>query len=445
MIKIRLPTGAEQILNKLDENGYAAYVVGGCVRDSLLGIKPKDWDICTSATPSQIKEVFTDSKTIDTGIKHGTITVVIDDEHYEITTFRIDGEYSDCRRPDSVEFVSDIEQDLARRDFTINALAYRPGFLLDLNGGANHLKSKKITCVGNPDDRFNEDALRIMRALRFASVYGFEIDSNTSEAIHRNAHPLNKIAVERINTELCKLLRGKGVLQILLDYSDVFSVVLPEIKPCIGFDQNNKYHCFTVYEHIAHAVANYPGADISVKLALLLHDIGKPTCYSEDENGGHFYGHGVPSADIAEQALKRLRFDSVTQQEVTELVLYHDSIIEPTSKTIRRWLNKVGEKQFARLLDIRKADILAHTEGTQQERIDKCTRINEVFSNILAEDQCFSLKKLNLRGRDLIEIGLPEGEKIGEILRVVLNKVIEGELENERDILVQYVREVYVC
>lgn len=441
MNKIDMPNGAALILAMLKRCGFDAYVVGGCVRDSLLGLKPKDWDICTSALPEQVEDIFKDNRIIETGLKHGTVTIVMDDGQYEVTTFRTDGAYSDCRRPDNVTFVRNVEDDLARRDFTINALAYDGnGQLIDLYGGTYHLEQGIISCVGNSDDRFNEDALRIMRALRFASVYGFKIADETAVAIHKNAKLLNNIAVERINVELCKLLCGKGALQILLDYNDIIATIIPEFKPCIGFDQNNRYHQYTVYDHIAHAVDNYKGVDITVKLALFFHDIGKPTCYTEDENGGHFHGHGIPSRDIAEQILQRLRFDNKTQKDVTELVLYHDSVIEPTPKTVKRWLNKIGEEQLLRLLDIRMADILAHAEGTQESRIKRCVAVRELMNSIISEEQCFAIKDLLIRGADILNLGVPQSKLVGEILNHLLDRVISGELDNKREVLINEVK-----
>lgn len=438
---IKLPEEAENIINRLDEFGYEAYVVGGCVRDSILGRTPNDWDICTSALPDKVMEIFADYEVIPTGLKHGTVAIVINHTPYECTTFRIDGNYSDSRRPDSVEFTTDIIQDLSRRDFTINAMAYNPKTgLVDPFGGTQDIMIKAIRCVGNADDRFNEDALRVMRAIRFASVYGFMIEEDTSRAIHRNVELLNNIAVERINVELCKLLCGRGVLDILLDYSDVISTIIPEIKPCIGFNQNNRYHQYTIYDHIAHAVSNYTGQDLIVKVALLLHDIGKPLCYTEDENGGHFYGHGQPSRDIAEVIVKRLKFDNYTQKNVIELVLYHDSVIEPTVKVVKRWLNKIGEEQLFRLLDIRMADILAHAEGTQTSRIERCASVRRIAEDIIASEQCFKLKDLAVNGNDLMTAGVPKGKEIGSTLNWLLDMVINGEVNNEKEELLSLIQ-----
>lgn len=452
MRNIQIPHGANSIIQDMRKAGFDAYVVGGCVRDSLLDLEPKDWDICTSATPLEMKAFFAERniKTIDTGLQHGTITVNLgDSEQYEVTTFRIDGIYSDSRHPDSVEFVKNIELDLARRDFTVNAMAYDGERIIDPFHGQDDLNRRIISCVGNPDDRFGEDALRILRAMRFASTYGFAIEEKTSQAIHRNKEKLLNIAAERIQTELCKMLCGRGVLQILLEYSDVISVIIPEMNPCIGFDQNNKYHEYTVYDHICHAVENCGLNDIVIKLSLFLHDIGKPCCYTTDENGGHFYGHGVYSRDLAEKVLDRLRFDNKTKHDVLELVLFHDAVIEPTPKTVRRWLNKIGELQFSRLVEIRLADILAHKEGTQQSRIERCVSLGIIAYEIVEQNQCFSLKDLEISGKDVMELlNIAEGKRVGFVLNKVLDAVIDGSLKNERVHIVNYLnenKEVFSC
>ncbi len=418
MSRIRIPQGAQNIIDTLEASGYEAYVVGGCVRDSLLGIVPHDWDICTSAVPSEIESCFEDRRIVETGLQHGTITIIEDGVSYEVTTFRIDGKYSDSRHPDKVTYTKDIDSDLSRRDFTFNAMAYneRVG-LIDPFGGAFDLIRGEISCVGNANDRFKEDALRIMRALRFASTYGFTISERTNEAIHINKKLLNNIAAERIREELCKIVMGKGVLGVLLNYSDIIATIIPEIEPCIGFQQNNPYHQYTVYDHIAHAVSNYSGDDQSVKLALLLHDIGKPLCYTEDEKGGHFYGHGVYCHDVAEKVMERLRFDNRTSDEVLTLVLYHDAIIEPTTKAIKRWLNKIGPQRFCQLMDVRMADILAHTKGTQASRVDKCNMVKAVLEQVIEEEQCFSISDLAINGHNIMDLGVPEGKRVGEILK----------------------------
>ncbi len=444
MNKITIPRGAKAIVQGLRYEHHDAYVVGGCVRDSLLGVEPKDWDICTSATPEEMKEYFNriSVKTIDTGLKHGTITVDMEQcGKFEVTTFRIDGNYSDNRHPDSVQFVDSIVQDLSRRDFTINAMAFNPGGLVDPFHGRDDLENGIIRCVGNPDDRFKEDALRILRAMRFSSTYGFTIDEATSQSIHKNKELLLNIAAERIQAELCRMLCGKGILNVLLEYSDVIATIIPEMEPCIGFDQNNRFHEYTVYDHIAHAVANYTGIDTVVNVSLLLHDIGKPCCYTVDEKGGHFYGHGVSSHDITEKVLTKLRFDNKTKSDILELVLYHDAVIEPTPKTVRRWLNKIGEKQFSRLLDIRMADILAHKKGTQESRIERCNALRTLANEIIEQEQCFKIKDLMIDGYDVMEIlGVPEGKEVGLVLSEILKLVIDEELENDRTALIGYIK-----
>lgn len=443
MYKITTPYAANAIIQILAQSGHAAYVVGGCVRDSLLGLEPKDWDICTSATPEEMKTCFGSYgiRAIDTGLQHGTVTVDMGQYgKFEVTTFRIDGAYSDNRHPDSVKFTDNIYQDLSRRDFTINAMAFGSTGLDDPFYGRRDLFNGVIRCVGNPDDRFNEDALRILRAMRFSSVYGFSIDQTTAQAIHKNKELLSSITAERIQSELCKLLCGKGVLNVLLEYSDVIETIIPEFAPCIGFDQNNRFHEYTVYDHIAHAVANYTGTDIVVKVTLLLHDIGKPGCYTEDQTGGHFHGHGIKSREIAEQVLTKLRFDNKSKHDILELVLYHDSTIEPTQKTVRRWLNKLSEKQFKRLLDVRMADILAHAQGTQESRIERCTSLRKIAKEIIAQDQCFKLKDLAVNGHDVMEsLNLNSGKEVGDILNEILNLVIDGELNNTRDCIIHHI------
>lgn len=437
MTKITIPPGAAEIIAVLKSNSFDAYIVGGCVRDSLLGRVPKDWDICTSAKPYEIIQCFPNRRIIETGLKHGTVAVVIDDNQYEVTTFRVDGKYSDNRHPDSVQYVSSVETDLARRDFTINAMAYNDDAgLIDPFGGASDIKKQTISCVRNPDDRFREDALRIMRALRFASVYGFSIDEDTARSIHQNRSLLHNIAAERITSELSKLICGEGVLNVLLAFSDVMATIIPELEPCIGFNQNNKYHCYTIYDHIAAAVANSTGDDLVVRMALLLHDIGKPCCYTEDENGGHFHGHGIYSHILAEQALSRLRFSNKDAENILELVKYHDSIIEPTNKVVRRWLNKIGSEQFYRLINVRMADMLAHSIDTQKERIEKCRRVLEILSE--ESKNCFTIKDMKISGRDVMSFGIPQGKKIGELLSLALSAIMNGDVPNEHEKLMEY-------
>lgn len=441
MFKLNLPSNVNYLLDILEEGGYEANIVGGCVRDSFLYKHPNDWDICTSAKPQEVinlLECYDDIEVILTGLKHGTITAHINGENYEITTYRIDGEYSDNRRPDSVIFVGDIVSDLSRRDFTINAMAYNwHDGIIDPFGGYGDLDNKVIRCVGNPDDRFQEDALRILRALRFAATYRFAIESETAAAIHRNKGLLKNISAERIRSELCKMLVGKGILDILLEYKDVMTVIIPELGPCIGFEQNNPYHVYDVYDHIAHAVSNYIAPDISIKMALLLHDIGKPECYSEDENGGHFYGHSVPSMRIAKDVMDRLKFDNKTKQEVVDLVLYHDADIYPGRRSVKRWLNKIGYDLLDKLINIKGADNGAQSEMAQITLPWRFLEVRKIAGDIMDEQQCFQIKDLAINGYDILSLGVKPGPKVGEILNHLLDKVIEEEIENDRDILIE--------
>lgn len=436
---IDMPKGAADIIAILTNNGYEAFLAGGCVRDSLMGKTPHDYDICTSATPGEVYNCIWDTfKIIETGIDHGTVTVVTPDGKYEVTTYRIDGEYSDGRRPDSVEFTSDLRLDMSRRDFTINAMAYnRDVGLCDFFGGWRDLRNQVIACVGEPADRFGEDALRILRALRFAAVLGFKIDPKTSQAIHDMKLRLRLISAERITMELIKLLEGDYACEVLIEYSDVISVIIPELEPCIGFDQNNKYHQYTVYDHIAHAVGNYKGKDHVVNLALLLHDVGKPGAYFENETGGHFYGHGEISYALAQTILPRLRLSTKDTEDILTLVRYHDAVMEPTRRVVKRWMNRIGVKQMSRLLDIRIADIQAHAKGTQQSRVLRWVGLCDAFDEIQAEMQCFSLKDLAVNGRDIMALGVKEGKMVGDILKTLLDKVIDEELPNERNALIK--------
>lgn len=432
---IQIPHGARKILNVLRAYGYEAYVVGGCVRDSLLGLEPKDWDICTSAKPEEVKAIYSPrSRVIETGLKHGTVTIVLDDGQYEVTTYRTDGTYTDHRHPDEVRFTASLQEDLSRRDFTVNAMAYNNvDGLVDPFGGREDLDHRLIRCVGYPDHRFEEDALRVLRALRFSSVYGFGIDDSTARSIHRNARSLQYVARERIREELCKLLSGKASYEVLMAYSDVVCQIIPELRPCCGFLQNNPYHCFTVYGHIAKVVSAYSGNDAVVNMALLLHDIGKPECYTEDETGGHFKGHGPVSASIAEKVLDSLRFDKRSKNDIVQLVLYHDIEFIPTEKFVKKWLNKIGQEQFERLIEVRNADIAGHHPNMQEKSYEIVRQISSILDKVLEEKQCFTIKDLKINGTDIITLGVPEGKKIGDTLHFLLDGVLSGEIPNDYD------------
>jgi len=437
---INIPVSVKEIINILEHNGFEAYVVGGCVRDSLLGKEPHDWDITTNALPEQMMECFKEYKVIETGLKHGTLTVMINQESFEITTYRVDGIYSDNRHPDTVHFVSGLKEDLSRRDFTINSMAYNSSKgLVDYFNGQIDLQSGTISCVGDADTRFQEDALRIMRAMRFASTYGFCIQVATAQAIRDNELLLNNIAVERISTELNKLICGKGASKILNQFEDVLSIVIPEIKSMIGFQQHNPYHYLDVWEHTIESITQAPES-LVLRLSMLFHDIAKPQCYSEDEQHvGHFYGHPQVSSDMAVEILKRLKYDNATIMRVRDLVLYHDADIQPRQKYIRRWLNKIGEETFRQLLEIKKADIKAQVFEYQADRLQLIDDSEIVLSGILEQQQCFSLKDLAVNGHDLMQVGVPEGKDIGIELNRLMNMVIDGDIENDKNKLLNII------
>lgn len=429
-INIIIPHEAEEALNILIENGFDGYIVGGCVRDSILCIEPEDWDITTSALPSQIMECFKDYKIIETGLKHGTVAVIINNVLLEITTYRIDGKYTDNRRPDYVEFTNKIELDLERRDFTINAMAYNHASgLIDFFGGIEDIELKEIKCVGNPDSRFNEDGLRILRALRFASVLGFEIEIETSKSIHRNKELLKNISAERISAEFNKLITGVNFIKIFSEYGDVISVFIPEIKDMIEHDSVNN-----LYNHTLLSMENVQN-DLTLRLVMLFHEIGK---YPDaDRNEISAIMHSEISSEIASVVLNRLKYDKQTINLVKTLIMYHDHVINPTKKNVKIWLNKIGESIFRKLLEVKKAD-LKSGYPIQEEKLKEIYEAELVIDEIIKNNQCYSLKSLALRGDDLIAEGIKEGSEIGRILSELLNMVINEELENDREKLLKY-------
>lgn len=438
-LKIEIPSGANEIIHSLQNNGYEAFLVGGCVRDSILGRPIHDYDITTSATPYEMMKVFKDKRIIETGLQHGTITIVINGEGYEVTTYRIDGNYSDSRRPDSVTFIRSLEEDLKRRDFTINAMAYNDEVgLIDPFNGMEDIEHYKIRCVGRAEDRFSEDALRILRAIRFASQLGFVVDSDVSLNIHKMYKNLENISIERINSEFCKIaLSSEFYIQIGL-FREVFSLFIPEIKGMFGFQQNNPYHIYDVWNHTVHAIEYCESDDLVTRLAVFFHDIGKPHCYQDGEDGiRHFKGHGRVSADMTDKIMKRLRFDNDTREKVVELVYYHDATFEMGKKYVKRWLNKIGEEQFGRLLNVRRADIKAQADMNQETRFQKIDNIEYILEEVLQDDECFSLKDLAVNGKDLITIGYKPGKAIGEVLNNLLDSVISGEYINEKEKLLE--------
>ena len=435
-----LPPQVNQALEMLTAAGYEAYLVGGAVRDYVRdNRRGKDWDITTNAMPEEVEQVFSGFRLIETGLKHGTVTVVIDREPLEITTYRIDGSYSDHRRPDSVRFTRNLKEDLARRDFTMNALAYNPNTgVVDLVGGRADIAANLVRCVGEPDRRFQEDALRILRALRFAAVFDMTVDVETADAIHRNKRLLEKIAVERIQVELTKLLCGVGAARILREFADVIAVVVPEIIPMFGFAQRNPHHDRDVWEHTIAVTASIPAQPV-LRWAALLHDIGKPHCFSLDDQGvGHFYGHGARSTDIAETVLRRLRFDNATRERVVLLIKHHDTPLPREEKGIKRLMNRLGVEASWQLLQMHRAD----TAGQHPDcavRYAELDGVGQIMQQIVDAAACFAVKDLAINGSDLLALGF-QGREIGQALQDALNAVIDGAVPNERQALIAFVQ-----
>ena len=440
-LDITLPIPVARALSVLEACGFEGYTVGGCVRDSLLGRTPNDWDITTNATPDEMKACFRNFRVIETGIRHGTLTVIVDGMQLEITTYRNDGEYLDNRHPVQVTFSEHIEDDLSRRDFTVNAMAYHPTRgLVDLFGGREDLQNRMICAVGDAKTRFCEDGLRILRAIRFASVLDFDIEENTAKAVHECRNLLSGIAAERIREEFCKLICGRGAVRILREYIDVIAVFLPELSRCVGFDQNTKYHCYDVFEHTLQALALCEDTDLVTRLGVLLHDIGKPLCYTEDEQGGHFKGHAPVGVEITKEVLSRLRFDNETVRRMELLVEWHDIPLSAEKKRVKRLMQRMSDADILRLLEIKRCDRLAHAKD-YREIPPELALIPSVIDEIRAEDACLSLRTLAVGGDDLMELGIPKGKRIGEMLHVLLEEVIEERLPNEKNALLQAAKE----
>ena len=442
-MNIVLPKNVKIIIDNLNKNNFEAFIVGGCVRDSIIGLTPHDWDICTNAKPDEIKKCFEGFNTFDSGIKHGTISIVLDGEVFEVTTYRIDGTYSDNRRPDSVTFTSDISKDLARRDFTINAMAYNEkSGLIDPYGGKNDLRDNIIRCVGNPEFRFNEDALRIIRALRFASVYDFVIENETSESIYKNADLLKNIAVERISVEFNKLLCGNGVEEILNNYRDIIAVFIPEIKPMFDYNQHTKHHNRDLWYHTTYSVKSVDNNPL-LRMSMLLHDIGKPKACKRDENGTcHFKGHPKHSAEMAERILHRLKYPTDFIETCITLIKYHDVRFNGSKRQLRHVMSAIGNKNVELLLKIQRADIMAQSDYKHKEKLEKLDLACRVYKEILADKDCFTLKQLVINGNDIKNLGVNEGVKIGKILKMLLSLVIEDKLENEKSALIKKAEEI---
>jgi tRNA nucleotidyltransferase (CCA-adding enzyme) len=432
-----LPEYALQCIRRLESAGFAAYAVGGCVRDACLGLQPHDYDLCTSAKPAQIKAIFADLPLVTAGEKHGTIGVVVEGNVVEITTFRTEGGYTDSRHPTWVEFVDDITGDLARRDLTVNAMAYSPtrGFA-DPFGGREDLKNGILRAVGDPGTRFTEDALRILRAVRFSVRYGLRPEAETEAAMLRLAPLMEHLARERVFDELCKLLPAVTA-EDLLRWAPILCQVMPELTPCIGFDQQNYHHLYDVFTHTAKAVEHVPG-ELALRWAALLHDIGKPGCFTLDAQGvGHFYGHEKVSAEMASAILRRLKAPTALRQRVVFLIEKHMAPLEPDKKYLRRRLSRWGMDAVRQLLALQRADRIA--TGTEVDD-PRFARIEAILAQIEAENACLTLKDLAIGGRELMALGY-SGPAIGQTLNRLLELVIDEQVENEKDALLQALKE----
>ncbi len=436
-----LPENALRILERLEANGFEAYAVGGCVRDCLMLRTFSDVDITTNALPAQIKQCFCDCKTVDIGEKYGTISVCFKDERFEITSYRTDGAYCDSRHPCNVAFSKNLADDLKRRDFTVNAMAYNPKCgIVDIFGSKTDLQSGIIRCVGNPKDRFSEDALRIMRAIRFSSVLGFKLEENTKKAAFECAHMLKNISPERLRDELVKLLCGKNAFDALIEYADILAVFIPEIKPCIGFCQHSVYHKYDVWEHIAHAVSSIePNTD--ARLCALFHDIAKPECFFLDENAqGHFKGHAAICAEKAQSIMKRLCFSS-KQTELVNNVIYFHSDANYTERIVKRRIAKLGYGGFELLIKLQCADNSAKQDFCRQ-RLEALEKWRCYAKSLEKENACLCRRDLAINGNDVKECGFC-GKKIGEVLDKLLELVVDEKLENDRKTLINAMRNMH--
>ena len=443
---MELPRRVSDLITRLEQAGYSAYAVGGCVRDTLMGRQPHDWDLCTSATPEEMLEVFHGEHVAETGLKHGTLTVILDHVPYEITTFRTDGAYTDHRHPDSVSFVKEVAGDLSRRDFTINAMAYSPrGGLVDLFGGQEDLACGVIRCVGVPRERFREDALRVLRALRFASVFDFDVEPETDAALRELASTLQSVAAERIREEFFKLLCGKGVGRILRAYPDVLAFIVPEIGPMVGYNQQNHHHHYDLWEHTVQGVENVP-AETDLRLAMLLHDTGKPAVRTVDEKGeAHYRGHQAASAAIAERVTDDLRCSRETRDRVIRLVRWHDIPLRTESGAVNldrsfllRRLNRFGEKDLRALFVIHCADRIATGHSSREREELRLAERIAALDALMAEKPCFTLKDLAVSGHDMTALGLT-GPAVGEALQQLLEAVMDGRVANEKEQLNDFV------
>lgn len=436
--KIVMPENAAKIIHILQKNGYEAYIVGGCVRDAILQKKPDDWDITTSAKPEEVKALF--HRTIDTGIQHGTVTVMFDKEGYEVTTYRVDGKYEDHRRPKEVTFTRSLLEDMKRRDFTINAMAYNDEEgLVDHFDGRGDLERKIIRCVGNPGERFDEDALRILRAVRFAAQLNFTIEEKTRQAIREQAIYLRDISAERIHVEMTKLLISKHPEQLLQAYElGVTKVVLPEFDRMMETEQKNPHHCYTVGLHTIHVMENVKPTEC-MRWAALLHDVAKPDCKTTKDGIDHFYGHNARGEEMARTVLRRLKFDNDTLHRVMRLVYWHDYGMGqlPDIRSFRKSLNKMGPDLFGDYTDIKYADIMAQSDYMREQKLDNLEQLKKYYEQIREEQQCLTMKDLAVTGKDLIALGMAPGRELGMVLSYLLDVVLDEPEQNKKDKLLK--------
>lgn len=466
---MEIPEKVRYILEQLQCNGYEGYAVGGCVRDSLLGRKPGDWDITTSANPNQVKNIF--KKTVDTGIAHGTVTVLLNGEGFEVTTYRLDGEYEDHRHPQEVTFTPNLSEDLKRRDFTINAMAYNPETgIVDLFDGCGDIQKKCIRCVGNPQERFAEDALRMLRGVRFAGQLGFDIEDETLSAIEQQSSTIRNVSAERIRVELTKLLLSNRPDKLLLAvHTGLCDIFLPEFCTMLMTEQNNPHHCYSVGEHALHAVENiqmlcrehfddnsylspYRGkyseekAQIILVFAALLHDIGKPSCKSTDEDDvDHFYGHDVKGSDMAKKVMQRLKFDNDTINMVTRLVRFHERRYHGEKRELRRLASKAGNDLMPFLFILQKADILSQSSYMRDEKLMKIEQAQKLYQEICEANEPLGIKDLDVTGRDIIGLGVKPGPEVGKILQNLLDFVIDDpQKNNSKDLLTEALKTITI-
>lgn len=433
-LTIKLPETIKFVLGKLEINGFSAYAVGGAVRDYILGNPANDWDVTTSALPDETEKVFSGFKVIKTGIKHGTVTVIVNGCPVEITTFRKESGYTDNRHPDNVEFVSDLAEDLKRRDFTVNSLAYneKEG-LIDLYGGLFDLDNGIIRTVGDPRERFSEDALRILRAVRFSSKLGFSIEEKTYAAAKELKENLKNVSAERIFSEFTKTLCGKNVRNALLFYHEIITEIIPEMKPCVGFEQHSKWHLYDVYEHIVRSV-EYIRPTAELRLTMFFHDIGKPDCFFTRDGEGHFYGHPEVSAEKTDKILRRLKAPTALREEVVFLVKNHDVRLSDSEINIKKKLNEIGKERFFLLLDVKDADNTAQGTLLAKTENEKIKQIGVIARGIIERGEVYDIKQLKISGEDLLKIGF-SGKEIGEETEKLLNSCIENRLENDEESL----------